>query len=207
MNSFTRTLRGAQRWASRLTLSALAAGCGLSSHRIADDTTADSMLVRLDANARVIDPSHRLKFFVDIVNETGGVVDVSDIAIELAVSKADEPERTRLRRTWKYSTGTRVDLQPGKKATFPIVPEVARRELPEALLGQADTSVVAVSEFPLTLLEPGDYNVVARVNDRWSSEPYPLSVPEPRELRVRSWPAGAGRPSAPNRSGSTLPVE
>ncbi len=125
------------------------------------ELTGGDIEVRLDCNSKAHMPGRRIKFFVDLINQTGTNVDVSGVEIELKASPRGELETISLRHSWRYRW--RVDsppLRPGKRMTIPVVPEKG-------------------VEFPLEILRAGDYDIVAVVNERFTSRPYPLAIVRP----------------------------
>lgn len=119
--------------------------------------------VHLDANARAHAPGRELKFFVDIVNKSGHVVDLADLEVELQV--ITPPRKVQLRQDWRYRWGREMLLPPEKKLSVPIKPEPGL-------------------ELPIEHLAEGTYQIVAVVNGRFSSRPYSLRNLRP-DLRVR----------------------
>lgn len=94
----------------------------------------------------------------------------------LAVVPPGDPDTVRLRKTWPYRSEKRLELLPGRHATFPIHPKVALYKLPEELRSQSGVSGGISGEFPVGLLSPGDYHVIATVNETWHSPPCPIQV-------------------------------
>lgn len=146
------------------------AGCALKALTL-DNAAADAVGVKLDANARVHHPGRQLKFFVDVINRGDRSVRLNDLRIELLASPVADEEVVSFRKEWSYGGAhweKGVFLRSGAKATIPIVPE-----------GNV--------EFPLELLEPGPYHIVAVVNDRFRAAPYELLVVRP-DLRPEPLP-------------------
>ncbi|MEM7263556.1 MAG: hypothetical protein AAF488_16330, partial [Planctomycetota bacterium] len=73
-----------------------------------------------------------------------------------------------------------IPLRSGKKLTLPVVPEVTRQVM--------DHRVLEISEFPLTELAPGEYEIRAIFNGHFSSQPFHLVVDRP-DLRQRNFPS------------------
>ena len=140
----------------------LASGC--RAPHLQELTRGDEIEVRLDANARVHVPGRKIKFFVDLVNQTHTKVDVRGVRIELRASPRGRPETISLTHTWRYlwenASPPLPPLRPGKRMTIPVVPERG-------------------VEFPLEILRAGDYDIVAVVNGRFISGPYPLALVRP----------------------------
>ncbi len=137
----------------------LASGCRMP--HLHELTGGDDIEVRLDCNSKVHMPGRRIKFFVDLVNQTGTNVDVSGVEIELKASPRGELETISLRHHWRYRWSCdSPPLRPGKRMTIPVVPEKG-------------------VEFPLEILRAGDYDIVAVVNERFTSRPYPLAIVRP----------------------------
>lgn len=147
--------------AARLLLAALSVGLGGCRTPGLHELTGGDIEVRLDSNSKAHIPGRQIKFFVDLVNQTGGDVDVSGVKIELRASPRGSPETISLRHSWRYrwKIGS-PPLHPGKRLTIPVVPEQG-------------------VEFPLEILTAGDYDIVAVVNERFSSGPYPLAIVRP----------------------------
>jgi hypothetical protein len=144
-------------------------GCS-SAAKVDDLPETETLRIVLDANARSVAPGRQLKFFVDVHNETRRTIDVNGIDIELIASPRPDPAKISLRKSWSYNWRRDVTLAPGKRITLPIVPE--SRNSFNRQLGQT----VEISEFPLHLLRPGEYEIRARVNERFVSRPYVLRV-------------------------------
>lgn len=139
----------------------LSSGCGaLPLEELEDE---DDIAVRLDANARAHTPGRQIKFYVDLFNRTESDVDVRGIRIELKASPRASSGTVSLRQTWRYRWSVETPpppIAPGKRMTIPVVPERG-------------------VEFPLEILRAGSYHIVAVVNDRFSSPPYPLEILRP----------------------------
>ena len=148
----------------------LGGGCSLSVVSIQDLSSKDALDVGLDANARAHLPGRQIKFFVDITNQSGRTLDLAKLKVELEAAPAKSPQAVTFREDWSFRWQTQVRLPPGKKITVPVVPERG-------------------VEFPIELLPQGDYGIVAVVNDRYRSRPYPLRVVRP-DLEVEAPPAG-----------------
>jgi hypothetical protein len=138
----------------------LTAGCA-STVRLSDLPSDAAVDVVLDANVRTYQPGRHLKFFVDVTNLTDRTLDLADFRVELQARgpKGD----VQLRQDWTYRWDRTMVLLPEKRLTVPIVPE---RGL----------------EFPLEILAQGSYDIVAVVNDRYTSKPYQLRVLRPELL-------------------------
>ncbi|MBN1443763.1 MAG: hypothetical protein JXA90_13720 [Planctomycetes bacterium] len=155
----------------RLLLCLAASACGCAGKVRIDELPPEASLrVVLDANSRVAVSGRALKFFVDIHNTSGRPLDLADIEIELRASPRDEPETISLRKEWPYRWKQEITLPPDRKISLPIVPESTRAYNPQL------QQVVTISEFPLELLEPGEYAIRAWVNGRFPSDPYILRV-------------------------------
>jgi hypothetical protein len=138
----------------------LSAGCFPHTVPIQDLEERAALEVHLDANARAFAPGREIKFFVDLMNRTSSRIDLKNLRVELLVSPEKAPETVSLRQPWSYRWGRDVYLEGGKKITLPIVPEKGL-------------------ELRLDLLSPGSYSIVALVNGRFTSGPYPLRIVRP----------------------------
>lgn len=122
----------------------------------------EGLAITLDANAKTHLPHRQTKFYIDIGNETNYPVDVHNLKIELQVSPKGDRESVNLRQSWKYRWPTKPPkIAPGRQLSISVVPEIGS------------------GEFPLSQLREGEYEVVALVNDRHLSSPYPLRVYRP----------------------------
>lgn len=140
---------------------ALLAACGCSAPVPVDSVTeAGALEVRLDANARTCQPGKKIKFFVDITNRSEHSLDLAALSVELQARGDAQAGAVRLRQDWTYRWGREMLLPPGKRLTVPIVPEQG-------------------VEFRLEMLEAGQYSIVAVVNGKHASQPYPLVVARP----------------------------
>jgi hypothetical protein len=147
-------------------LTLLVPGCG--SLTVASPESEGKVKVRLDSNARSYAPGLplKLKFFVDMTNESGRTLSMEGLKIELRAFPADNPASISLRQSWTYRHPQKVYLADGKKFSIPIVPERAE---------QGGTA----GEFPLELLPEGEYGIVAVVNGMHASPPYRLKIERP----------------------------
>lgn len=117
--------------------------------------------VRLASTTRTHVPGRPLKFFVDITNQGEQAIDLSALRVELQALSPGPERAVRLRQDWSYNFGDRqILLGPGKKLSVPVVPE-------------------AGVEFRLDVLQEGTYEIVAVVNERFTSPPVPLFVSRP----------------------------
>lgn len=176
----------------------LAVGCQMP--RLNDLQGGDEIQVRLDSNSRAHMPGRKIKFFVDLVNQTSSEVDVSVLDVELRASPHGDPDTISLRHRWRYDwkINNLPSLRPKKRMTIPVVPEKG-------------------VEFPLEILHAGDYDIVAVVNGRFSSQPYPLAVvrPDIKAYRLDSTISGPhrtfeeqrGDPDAPDRIRERSPIQ
>jgi hypothetical protein len=169
-----------------------APGCGAPARRIAgpgaspEEGVAADLGVVLDANARAVLPRRQVKFFVDITNLGGESVFLRDLTVELTASPRQEPGVISLRESWQYSWQQDIRLLPQRRLTLPIVPDNQR-----VWKGAG----MRVPEFPLETLRPGEYEIRATVNGRYTSQPYALRVYRP-DLRAATGVRPAGRPPA-----------
>jgi len=136
------------------------AGCA-STVRLSDLPSDADVEVVLDANVRTYQPGRRLKFFVDVTNRTSRTLDLADFRVELQAKGTQD--KVQLRQDWTYRWDRTMVLLPEKRITVPIVPE-------------------AGLEFPLEVLAQGSYDIVAVVNDRYTSKPYSMRVLRPELL-------------------------
>ena len=143
-----------------LTLFSFSAGCLARSIGIQELKEPGSLQVSLDANQRAFEPSRRIKFFVEILNQTSDRLDLKNLKVELLVSPEEAPEKVSLRNPWSYRWGQEMLLEPGKKLTLPIVPEKG-------------------VELPLEHLPPGNYSIIAVLNGRYTSKAYSLRIVRP----------------------------
>ncbi len=174
--------------------SAFLASCGAVP--MSEIEAPDALEVHLDGNASVVVPGRRLKFFVDVFNRSPNEIVFDELRVELRVTKTDTPpEDIALRQTWRYRDGTagRIDpprIRPDRRLTLPVVPEEGSAV--PLLRGQKispSNLPNGSGEFPLALLAPGDYDVVAVVNDQFTSRPYRMKVARPDLHAARRSPA------------------
>ena len=154
----------ARRWWARCVFLAAVLTSGLSSCgsvELRHLKGQDDIAVQLDANARAHLPGRQIKFFVDLINKTERAIDLRGVRIELKASPKSQPETVSLRQSWSYRWPAGMPpLRPGKRLTVPVVPEKG-------------------VEFPLEMLAPGPYTIVAVLNDRYESGPYLVEVVRP----------------------------
>ena len=141
-----------------LLFAGFAASCG--SVPLAELSDEARLEVKLDANIRVVTPRRRIKFYVDLQNQTSRSIDFAGLTIELRVSPRADTESVALRQTWRYGGLSLPSLAPERRLTVPIVPERG-------------------VELPLEHLAPGDYQIVAVVDERFTSAPYDVHVHRP----------------------------
>jgi len=151
----------------------LALGCATTLEDLPSEGALD---IRLDANTKVYGPHVplRIKFWVDITNQSGGPVSPEKLRVELRVHPAGDRETVALKQSWTYSTASdrgisgtgRVVIAPGKRLTLPIEPE--RRD-PNA----------TADDIPLKLLPQGEYDLVAVLNGRHTSKPCRIRIERP----------------------------
>jgi hypothetical protein len=178
-----------------------AAGCISPSVRIEELDEAQDLGITLECNSRVASPRLRLKFYVDIVNQSGSTVDLNDLSVELVASPRGEPSRVLLARTWEFQWPKDVVLRPGKRATLPIVPEVETHRIATGAVSEGVARHrVQASNFPVGELVPGEYEVRAAVNGRHVSASWVLRVEPPAQPRID------GVPVAPADRGGPPPA-
>lgn len=166
----------------------------------------DAIEVKLDSNVRAYGPEVpvRLKFFVDIVNHAGRVVDATSLAVELRVRESGADSRVRLRQNWVYRWPERVYLQPERRLTIPIVPErgdsnerlegLSPQEMQAQVMAARGGQQATAPELPVEALPEGQYEVVAVVNERFQSQPYSIRIVRP-DLSSRAPPPSGARPA------------
>jgi hypothetical protein len=144
----------------------LLAGC--TAVGINELQSPEALEVRLDANATAYgaNPARRIKFFVDVTNRSGSTINLSGLKVELRALPDAASDAVLLREEWTYRWPQKVLLKADRKLSVPILPE---RPEPGGVPG----------EFPLHLLTPGDYRIIAVVNDRHLSSPYRLKILRP----------------------------
>lgn len=150
----------------------LAAGCAST----LEELPPTALDIRLDVNTRVYGPHVpvRIKFWVDLINQSGGAVSPENLRIELQVFRVGQPQQVVIKQSWSYATGadrtssgaSGVVIGAGKTMKIPILPE---RHDPNA----------TASDFPLKLLPEGQYQIVAVINDRHVSRPCELRIERP----------------------------
>lgn len=155
-----------------LAVAFLACGCAST----LEELPPGALELRVDCNTRVYGPHvpGRVKFWVDIINRSGGAVSPEKLRVELRVLRAGEPDAVALKQSWTYSTAGdmslsstgRVVIGDGNKMTIPILPE---RNDPNS----------TAPDLPLKLLPAGQYEVVAVLNDLHTSRPCPLRIERP----------------------------
>ncbi|MEM7234051.1 MAG: hypothetical protein AAF517_17880 [Planctomycetota bacterium] len=56
----------------------------------------------LDCNTRTVTPKRRIKFFVDVLNQSQATLSFKEIDVELLASPRHDPSAVNLRRSWTY---------------------------------------------------------------------------------------------------------
>jgi hypothetical protein len=135
-------------------------GCSSGPIPVDDLEEKGALDVRLDASSRAQLPGKQIKFWVEITNRSPHTLDLADLRVELQAVQVAEREKICLRQDWTYRWNQEIRLLPGKRLTVPIVPEKG-------------------VEFPLEILREGKYEIVAVVNERHASRPWPLQISRP----------------------------
>jgi hypothetical protein len=141
-------------------------GCGSVTITDLDDAAALDIKLAVNAANFQANLPGKLKFWVDITNRSGRRLSLERLKIELRTARQGTVEPVLLRQAWTYRHNEKVFLEPDKRLTVPIVPERAPPGSPG-------------NEFPLELLPPGAYEIVAVVNEKHLSKPCALRVQRP----------------------------
>ena len=86
-----------------------------------------------------------------------------------------------LTKRWTFEWPQDIDLAPTKRITVPIEQEIQgfRAGSTGTILGKERYRLYS-SDFPVEQLRPGQYRILAVVNDRFQSAGYDIKVLEPR---------------------------